>query len=280
MLVEHKDTVRAEVFGSFGEFVRFAQENPNPESSNGNEEDWAGSKTLSEACDLALAGWHEVRPEVDRIMDHLTERLSDRFGSQFVTRHDVTGAFVDMGRFMDCEPECMVSFVEQPQSAMGRVVKILVAGTASAYIQPEDIRRRGIAVIALVDTIHKLGLGVELWWDNSVNGSGPAGRSNTYTTAVKVHDSSEPLDIDEVMFALAHPSMLRRVTFSVQERSETADAQGARLYGGYGRPTELGMTKFGDYDVVIERLQSGDEQLVRDSLAWVMSTVTGLGLAE
>lgn len=276
MLVQTVGNIRAEIFGSFGDFVRVAKGNTRPESSNGNSEEWAGTPDLQSACDVALAGWHDVRPEVDKMLDRLTERLGERFGSQYVTTHDVTGAFVDMGRFMDCEPECMVSFIEQPQAAMGRIVKILVAGTASAYIDPADIRRRGTAVIALVDCIHKLGLGVELWWENAIRGDD----RKTYSTVVKIHDSAEPMDIDEIMFAMAHPSMLRRLTFSIQEQSTTKKQQGAYAHQGYGTPTELGMTKLDNYDVIVERLQSGDEQVVQDSFEWVMSTVTGLGIAE
>ena len=88
------------------------------------------------------------------------------------------------------------------------------------------------------------------------------------------HDSSEVLDINTIMFGLAHPSMLRRLTFSVQERSEFAKEQGVGF--GYGTPADIGIAKIDDYDVVVEKLQDGKGDIVANPFAWVMSTLKGL----
>jgi hypothetical protein len=273
MKIHNIGKVRIEEFNSFGEYIRLAKGNTEPKSSNGNSEKWAGTATLQDACDLATHGWDEVRPKVDNLLADLEPRLADAFGEYYVTRHDVAGSFVDVGAFVTGEPECMVEFVPEPDSRMGRVIKVVVAGTASAFVDPDDIQRRGIAVLALVDVIHKMGLGIELWWDSTVTGTG-----GDYSTAVKLHDSSEPLDINTVMFALAHPSMLRRLQFSVQEQSIKAKAQG--VGSGYGTPSQLGILKHTNFDVVVEKLQDGSGDIVANPFEWVVSTVTGLGLIE
>ena len=272
MNIKTHGKIRIEEFNSFGEYIRLAKGNPSPQSSNGNSESWAGSASLEDACNLALHGWDEVRPEVDNLLTDLEPRLSEAFGEYFVTRHDVAGSFVDIGAYVTGEPECMVEFVPEPDSRMGRVIKIVVAGTASASIPAEWIRKRGIAVLALVDVIHKMGLGIELWWDESIEGSG----SSLHCTTVKLHDSAEPLDINTVMFALAHPSMLRRLQFSVQEQSIKAKEQG--VPHGYGRPTELHSPKLTDYDVIVEKLQDGSGDIIQNPFEWVATTVKGLGL--
>ena len=270
-------TVRMEEFGSFGEYINRAKDNQNPMSSNKDDRDgWSKTASLLEACSLAYNGWSEIRPDVDRLLNSLMERLDARFGDRYVTKYDVQGSFVDVGAFLQGVPECMVEFESEPAAAMGRVVRIVVAGTASSDIDPDDILRRGTAVVALIDCLHKMGLGVELWWDSTITGSD----HNNHCTAVRLHDSAEPMDIDSIMFAVAHPSMLRRLTFSVQEQSETAEKQNARPYGGYGRPTDMGSPLFSTFDVKVERLQSGRGDIVQDPLGWVMSTVQGLGLAD
>lgn len=267
-----------EVFTSYGEFVNMANNNPNPLSSDKESYgDWhGGTKNLSEAATLASDGWSEIRPDVDALLDNVTERLAERLANIYVPRHDFGGAYVDMGRYLEGDPECMVTFNAEPAGAMGRVVKIAVAVTASASIDAEDIKRRGIAVLALVDTITKLGCGVELWVDSTIQGDG----GSRYTTAVKLHDSNDTLDIDSIMFALAHPSMLRRLVFSIQEQSPTASKQGARTHGGYGIPSKIGITANNDFDVVVEKLQDGYGDIVRNPFEWVMSTVKGLGIVE
>lgn len=267
--------LHAELFDSFGEFVRYAKENINRQSSDKRyDKDWHGphAESLDSACNLASKGWDEIRPQVDNILGDVTDRLADRLADLYKPMYDFGGAYVDMGRYVEGDPECMVNFSATADNAMGRVVKVVVAGTASHYIDPNDIIKRGIAVLALIDTINKLGFGVELWWDSTIEGTG----KGIYSTAVKLHDSADTLDINSVMFSLAHPSMLRRLTFSVQERSTKAKEQG--VGGGYGIPHDMGTVVLNDYDVIVEKLQNGRGDIVNNPLAWVMSTLKGLEL--
>lgn len=270
---------RLEVFDSLHEIVDYAKANPLSERKSSDEQsdsrtEWAKSATLDEAVTMAHTGYREIRPNVEALMEVMEERLAERFGDRFVTQYAVAGGAVDIGKFVTGEPECMIEWVSEPAASMGRVVKVAVAGTASASIDPEDMIRRGTAVVALLDTLHKLGVGVELWWDSTITGRD----SRDHSTVVRLHDSSNPLDIDDLMWAVCHPSMLRRITFGVQERSETAKAQG--VGGGYGTPANMGITKVNDFDVTIEKLQNGSGDIVKNPLAWVISTVEGLGFTE
>ena len=272
-----------EVFGSLGEFAKYALANEAPKSSNKAETfddgvSWQGdTKTLTEACDVARNGYGAIRSDVDSILDKVTERLDMKFSEHYVTEYATSGSSVDMGRFVTGEPECMLEFLPESSATMGRVVKIIIAGTASASISASHIIARGVAVVALLETIHKMGVGVELWWESCIEGND--GRA--YSTVVKLHDSNDHLDIDSVMFSMAHPAMLRRLTFSVQEQSATASEQRATSVGsGYGYPHDMAYTKIQDYDVVVEKLQDGRGDIVKDPFAWVLTTVQGLGLAE
>jgi hypothetical protein len=120
-----------------------------------------------------------------------------------------------------------------------------------------------------------MGVGIELWFESSISGTD----NKTYSTTCKLHDSNQPLDIDNVMFALAHPSMLRRLVFSVQEQSEFQRNQRATRGGGYGTPAPLGLGKVIDFDVTVERLQHTDS-IVTSPLEWIVDKITGLGLAD
>ena len=276
MKVINKDKYRIESFDSFGEFIDRAKANKAPLSSNKEEKNnWSGTKSLAKACELAHVGWTKVRPQVDTILNDLESRIAMTIGDRFVTTFRVTGCTVDMGRFMSGEPECMQDFSLEPEAGMGKVVKVLVSGVTSANVSPDHIMSRGCAVLALVDTLHKLGVGIELWWESTIEGSD----SKTHAVSVKLHDSSEMLDINGVMFALAHPSMLRRLQFSVQEQSETAKQQ--NVGGGYGYCTvPLAMTNEDSFDVVIEKLEYGTEKIVSNPMDWVVNTVRGLNLIE
>jgi hypothetical protein len=282
--MQHKNYTTNKVqfteFDSLGDYVRFAKDNPTPKDSNQPNSGGSFNYTanLAEACNLALHGWDEIRAEVDAQLDELVEHINDAFGEFYVSEHSTSGAFVDMGRFVTGEPECMVSFVSEPQARMGRVVKIVVNGVVSGHVHADIIKKRGIAVLALVDTIHKLGVGIELWWEESMTGAGSSKKE--FSTLVKLHSSEEPMDINSLMFSLAHPDMLRRLQFSVQEQHKDWKEQGAYTGGSYGHVHDLFSPANCDYDVVVEKLQNGDQALVANTLQWVLSTVQGLGLVE
>lgn len=278
ILAEGKgDQVTMSLFESLGDYARLAGSNPCP-SKTGSDQPFSPrfnySNSLAESVELCQHGWQAVRPDVDKLLGVLEERLTDAFGSYFVTEYQTSGAVVDMGRFVTGEPECMLEFVQEPQARMGRVVKIVVNASCSWNIDQQLILNRGVAILALIDTIHKMGVGIELWWEES------ASAAIHFTNLIKLHDSSEPMDIDAIMFALANPDMLRRLQFSVQEQHPLANKMG--VGAGYGSPQDLWSVrhKFTDYDVVVEKLQNANDELASNPLEWVMSTITGLGLVD
>jgi hypothetical protein len=264
---------------SLAECLDDAAKNPDPKSSDRprSGSDWHGkTDSLADAVRLGHQGYDEIRPQVERIFTEMESQLADRLEVAFQTQFALTGAVVDVGRYLGGEPECMIDFVPEPSSRMGRVVKILVNGSASCSIDADDIIRRGVAVCALVDSIHKLGMGVEVYVEFPTNTHGvnaPSG--SVYTTLVKLHDSQQMLDINNLMFALCHPSMLRRINFS---QIETTKCDWARelVKQSYGYPAALECAERVGADVKVELLQSGSGDIITKPVDWVMSTLSGL----
>ena len=111
----------------------------------------------------------------------------------------------------------MIDYVAEPQSRMGRVVKVMVNMVFSSYVKTDDIIKRGVVTVALIDTLHKLGVGVEVWSESPTASQG-VDKGDVCSQLTKLHDSSEMLDINNLMFGVCHPSMLRRIGFSVTEQ--------------------------------------------------------------
>jgi hypothetical protein len=257
-------------FDSLGDYVRHAESNPTKGSSDAKRDGaWAGTDSLAEACELAIHGWDEKRPDVDKLFAQLETDIASAMDEPFMTYYAHSGDSVDMGRYMSGDPECMVDYVTEPQARMGRVVRVIINGAMSCSISADDIVRRGVAVVALLDVIHKLGVGVELAVEMPVTSD-----NTKYSTVVKLHDSSEMLDINNMMYAVCHPSMLRRLAFGAIEQMPAEMFPSYRH--GYGTPSE--MIRKAGYDVAVEKLQDGHGDLVRDPVAWVLSTVKGLDL--
>jgi hypothetical protein len=82
----------------------------------------------------------------------------------------------------------------------------------SAAITPDVIIRRGQTVAALALALGQLGYSTEIWADwhaGSINGSGKDVQIRTL-----VKGPQDALDPERVIYALAHPSMLRVLGFA------------------------------------------------------------------
>jgi hypothetical protein len=269
-----------EQFDSLGELLRHAGANKAPKSSNNaSNATWAGgTHSLAEAVELGLKGYSEVRPDVDSQLAELESHIAEHLEVAFRAQHSVVGGSVDVARFIQGEPECMIDYVAEPQARMGRVVKVLVNMVFSASVNTADIVKRGVVVCALIDTLHKLGVGVEVWSEEPTAHSG-MDKGDVQSHLTKLHDSSEMLDIDNLMFGLCHPSMLRRIGFSVTEQSGWRHAK-TIISCGYGFPNGLECAERIGADVVVGKVQDCKGDMLSNPCGWVLSTVSGLGLIE
>lgn len=265
-----------EEFESLGELLRHAGANQEPKSSNGNNSSFTLTASLQDAVQLGLKGYTDVRPDVEAQLNELESHIAEHLDVAFQACHSVVGGSVDIARFIQGEPECMVDYVAEPQARMGRVVKVLVNMVFSAHVNTADIVKRGVVVCALIDTLHKLGVGVEVWSEEPTAHRG-LDKGDVSSHLVKLHDSSEMLDIDNLMFGLCHPSMLRRIGFSVTEQSGWKHAKEVTA-GGYGYPNNLECAGRIGADVTVGKVQDCKGDMLADPCKWVLGTVAGLGL--
>ena len=266
--------VHVDYFDSFGEMLNYVEQNPNYGSSDKDGMDgWDGMRSFAEAKELARSGWHDVRPQVEELLNQMSEVIADRLEIAPSMTWNVAGGVVDVGRYCGNEPMCMIDFPMEPQERMGKVIKLFIDYGASSSFSGEFIMKRGIVLLALVDTLQKLGVSVEIYGETAITSG-----TTCHTTVTKLHDPTDRLDIDELMFTLAHPAMLRRMAFAVREMSSCAKQIDAVNGGGYGRTVHTVYAPTVNADIRMERLESRSTQCVENPVEWVMQTVTGLGL--
>lgn len=262
-----------EIYESLGEAVRHAQNNPAPRSSNSSDKEFSLTASLQDACELATKGWSDVRPQVDKLFGELESSIAMVLDESYSIRFDYSGDSVDMGRYMSGDPECMMDYVTEPQARMGRVIKVMVNVANSARITPKQIMDRGVVVVALLDVLNKLGVGVELWTEMAIADK-HVDEGKRFSQLVKIHDSSEMLDVDSTMFAIAHPSMLRRIGFGSIEQGIRKDLSN----GCYGYPSKMICNDIVSADIMIEKLQDSNEYMTKSPVQWVVDTLNGLDL--
>jgi len=236
--------------------------------------DWHGTDNLQEAVNLAREGWTHGRKTVEDILGRLESSLQQVAQDMVMeTTHDVVGAYPDMGRFMEGEPECMVQFLPETDTTSGQVTRLLIDNGACAKYSADWMTRRAGAVTALVQALTMVGKSVEVWVASPVEIGG-----KIHDTVVCVHQAGQPLSVDAIAFCLGHPAMLRRMMFECRADRTMGHASG--MGGTYGKhlPETL---EYVQPHIVIQRAEN-EPKTVPDPadrpLEWVRFQLQKLGL--
>lgn len=238
---------------------------------------WSGTYDWQEAVNLATFGWNELRAGVEEAFGPIATEIRDAIPEQNVMVHDVTGAAVDIDAYLRGEPESMIEFVQEPVSTQGRVITIITNVSVSCTVDSERMVKRGVGIAALCYALNLLQHSTEIYVEAGAEYWG--GRDNSFSCVTKVKSAQNAEDIDNIMFALAHPSMLRRLYFAVFERRASSSLQ--KLFGhGYGSPSGVTRAEEVDATIVIDN-QGTDIRLLESNPAeWVREQLRKLGLMD
>lgn len=179
----------------------------------------AGLKALDASKSLANAAMRQVTA-VD---------LSSRF--------DVSGSYVDMGRYVSGEPECMVDTIIETTPVTKPVVTIVMNVVASGGVPHEELTKRGKLVVALVKAIELSGRSTELWADITIANKWASATKHARIRAI-VKRASAPLDMGAAMYAYTCPSMLRVLGLNAMHHLDETDRETFHVGAGYGYPAE------------------------------------------
>ncbi len=233
---------------------------------------WSGGTTWEQAKQLAISGWKEGLEEVEKYRAHLAPFITDKILRPLQV-YSVSGYNVDVGAFLSNDPECFISRIYEERNYPGKIFKIVCSIAFSAEIQPETIIQRGAMICALVDAIEFAGHRAEVFcnWAVARNDYYRDGKNKDdgwFEVDVKVKPSDQPVELSSLAFCLAHPSMLRRISFSVAELEGWADY--AYAYGYPAEATDKG-------DIYIKEIFSGTVPNDK-AINWLLTELEKLGI--
>lgn len=173
-----------------------------------------GTKNFEEAVAIARTGWKEGAEKAVAIGASIAACVRDAINANAATvGYDVSGHYVDIGRYLSGEPECFGTVIEDSDTVKKPVIKLVVNLSASCCVSADTLIARGVAVVAAVDVLEAAGRRVEVVAATAHHGSG-----KQLEIRVPIKSAGQPLDIDRLAFALAHPSFYRRLIWSVSEQ--------------------------------------------------------------
>lgn len=191
---------------------------------------WIDTNNYSEAVELAKHGdkktAEQIKPKDIELSHH---------GRMTTTSYDNSGDFVDIGRYLSGEPECMGS-----NKRLGKpIINILVNNSAASSIKAHTIQARGKAILEIMSGLESNGYGVEITMCIKVVGQNSKYRQELF---VKIKSSREYFNLHSLAFWLVSPSVLRRFYFKHVESLTTQQQKDIGNWG-YGRPQDMEQAK-------------------------------------
>lgn len=242
--------------------------------------------TWLESLALARSGWTRPLPAVAVAVSSLRDSLGDRHGAADLRPvWDVAGSEVDVAVYLSGTPECMIDYEPRPASGQGRVVTLLIPAAYPHTVPHDQILNRGMAVAALCAAVVRASHSVEIWsgYVCLVPSRPPAPAKERFSAVARVLVAGEPLDLGRLMFAMAHPAMLRRLWFGVWDSAEPCVA--SRMHAdGYGETrwsSELGDLPGGKANAYVLPCLVPDQPQWRSmeaAVRWATATFADLGL--
>ena len=267
-------------FESLAEIAKYAHDNPTPGLSDrrGNSH-YNVTESLQDAYELALHGWHDVRPQVDATLEPLREQLGKALATVTERAFDMTGFEPDIDRYIAGELECMIEDIFVPAPKDGKVFTLLVDASMTFDNEAKDILKRGAVLCALVDAYCLLGLQLEVWVESTVTGS-ECNHTKYGTILTKVNTAGDPIDVDALMFALGHGDYNRRLQWSVGEQDAFFRNKCGFLEGGYYGLNRNGahMAEYVGASAAVTL--DGNRDMTRDPLKWVLTQLVDQGVVD
>lgn len=234
------------------------------------------SDTFADAAHTLRTGaW-----DIDRLIDPVLDQVRAKIGTVERKRprvvNSVSGGTANIGRLVAGDPRSARRIVTVKQATYGRHVTIMTNLTAAWTVKPEQIARRGAALVALVESLNLAGIGVDVYAGIAVNGKDRA----KMTAVTKIVDATAGADRITTTYSIGNGDFFRRFIFSIMEHMGVRECQRFTVPGAYGFVTAMPKDVVDRYspDILIESAMAAPME--RDPAEWVMEQLRRLGVVS
>lgn len=220
-------------FASVAEFIETCQKDivKGWEWTSYGDPTWNGiayeKQAGPEACKLALEGDPNLKASTSEAMSRLVPQYVE--GSTRRWAPSIAGSRVCIPEYLSGNPMCMRRRV--PRESITRHMNVYVAVGCQAAVRAGQMVERGAIVLGMLEALQAAQVGVDLYLVHEL-----ADDQNDRFFIVKV--DSQPLNLSEASFAIAHPAFFR--VLGMQLAAAYGDYRGqfsAKAQGNKGSST-------------------------------------------
>lgn len=178
--------------------------------------EWYGGATMDQALQYARHGWAAGTAQAGALVTRLADRLVSATAPTQATviGMDVMGAALDTAAYVAGVPEAWGTLQADDTK---KAVHVVVNCSASGGVPASALMSRGVAVAAIVLVLQERGYPITL--DVMLSHFEKRDRKVRYMLNVRILDAEtgSQVDVDRVVFAVAHPAMYRHLLRAEQD---------------------------------------------------------------
>lgn len=201
------------------------------------------SKDMEHAIQQLRYGWDQMIKGID--LTDVALSIPREIKSEFERSAAPQGAQVDVGRYLEGQPECMYDF--QPNIARKKTVRLFMNMSADCGASSRLIER-GKALTSCIDWLERSGFRVRLDVGDCFSGWSVK-REEGWCIAFCAKDYDQAVDIERISFITGSPTMLMRIFFGIEC---TSKAMLDTFHGTQGGVAPVPKYLREEYDYIIE----------------------------
>jgi len=203
--------MRVERFESIESYAKLVGERQNYSEESGGfgygSSSWDDGIGFSSAIKLSIHGHPPLVGQTAAAVDSLVTEFQIRQESRKAYISHVSGSRVSVPEYLAGSPFCMKrkAAIQRPE----RAINIYVCTTCAAAVSAQNMLKRGVTIMALLEYLQLTQVSVELFLTAETHGR----TDGDFIQVIKVE--SNPLDLSTASFAIAHPAFARHVTYTM-----------------------------------------------------------------
>lgn len=267
-------------FATWGEFLYACEYGKSvcaERHSRDGRASWAGG-SFTQALRWAKEGWREGVERLDSQSKPIFERITGMI-ERYEAYYSEEGTQLDVARYLDNEPECWVRMESVISQGAGlRLIRLVYNIGVSGGVEKEVIEARGVAVASLVECLEYAGHRVQV--DLAMPASSVADGAADAQITVRLKEFDQAFDHERFAYAIIHPTVLRRLIFSIMEQFSEHLLKLLTIPGSYGKPTDVSEdTERGDIYIGQALLGAVHWTSVQAASQWILDTLKAQGVS-
>ena len=213
-MIEYNDGINyINVFNNISELSKYVEKKERKSgrdagSSEEGQRYFYGTNNFEEALELLRYGDDDLYKKVIEEKSKIkVDKMLGNARNRQTYFNNISGCIPNVPNYLIGNPQNMIDI--KKNGASQKIINVILNIRVPSGVDADDVIKIGTKYISIIDVLEKSGYRCNLY---SAVANTNSSNSKHSLLMVKIKNDREPLNIKKICFAVAHPSMQRRIT--------------------------------------------------------------------